>query len=149
MAAILQETFSFLFHENSCIWIISLKLVLNGQFNNKSALVQIMAWYRQAALRWSPQDLIDDWLTMVQGFACCLMVPIHSLNQCWSNVKMVYSIPRRQWVNSLWDSNAMCQQKFGSTLVQMMVCCLVAPSHYLNQCWLIINLPGNTHGIHL
>ena len=25
-----------------------------------------------------------------------------------------------------------------STLVQVMVCCLMAPSHYLNQCWLII-----------
>ena len=27
----------------------------------------------------------------------------------------------------------------GSTLVQVMACCLVAPSHYLNQCWLAIN----------
>ena len=25
-----------------------------------------------------------------------------------------------------------------STLVQVMTCCLTAPSHYLNQCWLII-----------
>ena len=25
-----------------------------------------------------------------------------------------------------------------STLVQVMACCLMAPSHYLNQCWLII-----------
>ena len=27
----------------------------------------------------------------------------------------------------------------GSTLVQVMACCLTAPSHYLNQCWLIIS----------
>ena len=26
----------------------------------------------------------------------------------------------------------------GSTLAQVMACCLMAPSHYLNQCWLII-----------
>ena len=26
----------------------------------------------------------------------------------------------------------------GSALVTIMVCCLTAPSHYLNQCWLII-----------
>ena len=26
----------------------------------------------------------------------------------------------------------------GSTLVQVMACCLMAPSHYLNQCWLLI-----------
>ena len=27
----------------------------------------------------------------------------------------------------------------GSALAQVMACCLMAPSHYLNQCWLIIN----------
>ena len=27
----------------------------------------------------------------------------------------------------------------GSTLVQVMACCLTAPSHYLKQCWLIIS----------
>ena len=26
----------------------------------------------------------------------------------------------------------------GSTLAQVMTCCLIAPSHYLNQCWLVI-----------
>ena len=26
----------------------------------------------------------------------------------------------------------------GSTLAQVVACCLTAPSHYLNQCWLII-----------
>ena len=30
----------------------------------------------------------------------------------------------------------------GSTLAQVMTCCLTAPSHYLNQCWLIINGVG-------
>ena len=29
--------------------------------------------------------------------------------------------------------------KSGSTLAQVMACCLTAPSHYLNQCWLIIS----------
>ena len=27
---------------------------------------------------------------------------------------------------------------FGSTLVQVMICCLMAPSHYQNQCWLLL-----------
>ena len=27
----------------------------------------------------------------------------------------------------------------GSTLVQVMACCLAAPSHYMNQCWLVIS----------
>ena len=44
-----------------------------------------------------------------------------------------------KWVNSLWPSNAMWRHRSGSTLAQVMACCLTAPSHYLNQCWLVIN----------
>ena len=39
--------------------------------------------------------------------------------------------------NSLWPSDAIWRQRSGSTLAQVMACCLTAPSHYLNQCWLI------------
>ena len=42
-------------------------------------------------------------------------------------------------VNSLRPSDAIWRQWSGSTLSQVMVCCLTAPSHYLNQCWLIIS----------
>ena len=41
--------------------------------------------------------------------------------------------------NSLGPSDAIWWQKTGSTLAQVMACCLTAPSHYLNQCWLIIS----------
>ena len=42
-------------------------------------------------------------------------------------------------INSLWPSDVIWQQKSGSTLAQVMASCLTAPSHYLNQCWLIIS----------
>ena len=42
-------------------------------------------------------------------------------------------------VNSLGPSDAIWLQRSGSTLAQVMACCLTAPSHYLNQCWLIIS----------
>ena len=42
-------------------------------------------------------------------------------------------------LNSLWPSDAIWQQRSGSTLAQVKACCLTAPSHYLNQCWLIIS----------
>ena len=42
------------------------------------------------------------------------------------------------WLNSLWPSDAIWWQGSRSKLVQVMACCLTAPSHYLNQCWLII-----------
>ena len=43
-------------------------------------------------------------------------------------------VTQPQWINSLWPSDAICRQKSGSTLAQ-----ITAPSHYLNQCWLIIS----------
>ena len=41
--------------------------------------------------------------------------------------------------NSLWPSDVIWPHKSGSTLAQVMACYLMAPSHYLNQCWLIIS----------
>ena len=38
-----------------------------------------------------------------------------------------------------WLSDAIWLQGSGSTLAQVMACCLTAPSHHLNQCWLIIS----------
>ena len=43
-------------------------------------------------------------------------------------------------INSLWPSDAIWRQGSRSTLVQVMACCLTAPRHYLNQCWLIITI---------
>ena len=41
-------------------------------------------------------------------------------------------------MNSFWSfSGAICCQRSESILSQVMACCLMAPSHYLNQCWLI------------
>ena len=45
----------------------------------------------------------------------------------------------RLYVNSLGPSDAIWPWRSWSTLVQVMACCLMAPSHYLNQCWLIIS----------
>ena len=42
-------------------------------------------------------------------------------------------------VNSLWPSDAIWRHKSGSPLAQVMACCLMASSHYLNQYWLIIS----------
>ena len=39
-------------------------------------------------------------------------------------------LPQKQWRWQHWT---------GSTLTQVLACCLMAPSHYLNQCWLIIS----------
>ena len=41
-------------------------------------------------------------------------------------------------VNSLWPSDIIWQHVSKSTMALVMACCLMAPSHYLNQCWLLI-----------
>ena len=58
----------------------------------------------------------------------------------WTRKKIdcdLKSIPTS--LNSLWPSDAIWQHRSGSTLVHVMPCCLMAPSHYPNQCWLIIS----------
>ena len=42
-------------------------------------------------------------------------------------------------INSLWPNDTLWWQRSGSTLAQVIACCLTAPSHYLNQGWLTIS----------
>ena len=53
---------------------------------------------------------------------------------CWLILWKVTAI-----IKSLWPSDAIWQHRSGSTLARVMVCCLMAPNQYLNQCWLIIS----------
>ena len=66
------------------------------------------------------------------------------ITSCWNNSWFMdhgnpdYMISLHVF-NSLGPSDAMWWQRSGSTLAQVMACCLTPPSHYLNQCWLIIS----------
>ena len=57
--------------------------------------------------------------------------------------------------NSLRLKDTIWRHRSGSTLAQVLACCLTAPSHYLNQCWLIISEvfwyshEGNFTSLHL
>ena len=42
-------------------------------------------------------------------------------------------------IYSLGPGDAIFWHRSGSTLAQVMACCLMAPSYYLNQCWLFIS----------
>ena len=46
---------------------------------------------------------------------------------------------RVHWANSLWPNDAIWHHRIGSKLAQVMVCCLTAPSHCMNQCWRLIS----------
>ena len=53
----------------------------------------------------------------------------------WTN--MYFFTKFYELTNPLW--NGSLSLRTGSTLAHVMACCLTAPSHYLNQCWLIIS----------
>ena len=88
-----------------------------------------------------------SWSTLVQVMACCLTSSSHYLNQCWliRKKRLVAFIwgqfslvfVNTLWFNSLRPSDAIWLQRSQSPLAQVMACCLTAPSHYLNQCWLL------------
>ena len=88
--------------------------LLEMYFDEKSILVQVMAWCCQA----TSHDLNQKkfWTGVYQDLQC-LMASL-----CY---------------NSLRPSDTIWRHRSMSTLAQIMVCCLTAPSHYLNQCWLI------------
>ena len=94
-----------------------------------------------------------SWYFLTMNARCCLMV---TLDTTWSNLTLVCLVILQKWavlpfmlllsvvpgeiVNSLWPGDAIWQDRSGSTLAQVMACCLTAPSHYLNQCWLIFSV---------
>ena len=47
-----------------------------------------------------PQDLTDDKSTLVQVMAWCRQATSHYLNQCWPRSPTPYGVTRPQWVNS-------------------------------------------------
>ena len=77
---------------------------------------------------------------------------------CWLWCKWSQTFSPFYADNSLWPIDTIWWWITWSTLVQVMACCLMASSHYLNQCWLMVNevlwhspesnLPGNTQDIY-
>ena len=61
---------------------------------------------------------------------------IHSYSH-WASISTLCSI--LTLINSLRPSDAIWRHRSWSTLAQVMACCLTAPTHYMNQCWLIIS----------
>ena len=52
-------------------------------------------------LRWMPHDFTDDKSTLVQVMAWCRQATSHYLSQCWPISLSPYGVTRPQWVNFL------------------------------------------------
>ena len=65
-------------------------------------LVLLIGIFRSShgnALWWMPQDLTDDKSTLVQVMAWCHQATSHYLSQCWLSSFSPYGVPRPQWVH--------------------------------------------------
>ena len=55
----------------------------------------------EIAVRWMPLDLTDDKSTLVQVMAWCRQATSHYLSQCWPRSMSPNGVTRPQWVNTL------------------------------------------------
>ena len=94
----------------------------------------------EIALRWMPLDLTDDKSTLVQVMAWCHQATSHYLSQCWLRSMSPNGVTRPQWVNSLMPSDAyICIINIDQHLFREWLGAWLAPSHSLNQCCIIVN----------
>ena len=129
-------------------------------FKNSNYVLLIGILYDNA-LRWMPQNITDDKSTLVQVIAWCRQATSHYLSQCWPKSLSPYNVTWPQWINSLAPGRGGSQFKtmnfklviqdnsFGahceialmwmpqdltngkSTWLQVTAWCLQATSHYL------------------
>ena len=96
-------------------------------------------WWTSSVYRgkvWTGECWVIHLLQRQQQFSIRILnlINIFLLIKIYVNPQGIYM----HYLNSLWPSDAIWWQGSRSTLVQVMACCLTAPSHYLNQCWLCI-----------
>ena len=80
------------------------KFKLNFRHVIFKQIVVIDGWgisYEIAALRWMPLDLTDDKSILVQVMAWCHQATSHYLNQCWPRSLSPSGITRPQWFKLL------------------------------------------------
>ena len=67
---------------------------------NLVLLIGIFRSSHDNALRWMTQDLTDDKSTLVQVMAWCRQAASHYLSQCWLSSLSPCGVTRPQWVKS-------------------------------------------------
>ena len=114
----------------------------------------IKAWYKHIIDTQSGSSLHKLWYSLVRIKACTDKRHPYLIltGELWDvycggnwrryNSTALYVPDVLYWdtdINSLRPSDAVWRQWSWTTLAQVLACCLTEPSHYLNQCWLIIS----------
>ena len=91
----------------------------------------------ELALRWMSLDLTDDKSTLVQVMAWCHQATSHYLSQCWPRSLSPYSVTRPQSVKFMNTSDVkLLPGEYHKTpLMVSQHWFRMAPSRYLSQCW--------------
>ena len=108
----------------------------------------LVAWWHQA-ITWTNVDLWSLRSSDNQLKAILQQMPQPSINNisCKMNsLKLCSNFPganELKWLPYVTGANKLTHQGpvtpcGGSALAQVMACCLMSPSHYQNQCWLVI-----------
>ena len=79
-----------------------------GDLNAIVSLIGIFRSSHDNAFRWMPQDLTDDKSRLVQVMAWCHQATSHYLSQCWLSSLSPYDITRPQWVNIMRQRKNSC-----------------------------------------
>ena len=74
-------------------------------------LIGIFRSSHDNALRWMPQDLTDDKSTLVQVMAWCRQATSHYLSQCWLSPLSPCGVTRPQWVKLIHIYAEMCSER--------------------------------------
>ena len=121
------------FNEN--IWIsinISLTFVLKGQINNILVVNGLVLTRDKPSSEIMMVSLLMHVCLGINELIYIAAYYRHASMYTHTKPSLHYNF------NSLWLNDTIWGHKSGSTLAQAMACCLTAPNHYLNQCWLII-----------
>ena len=100
-------------------------------------LCKILLWSNQSTKFVSISNLIEiPWVGASRQLTiqwCCLT----SVRIPTGEIRGSYPTMDSHTINSLLPSDVIWRYKSVSTSAQVMTCCLTAPSHHLNQCWII------------
>ena len=111
----------------------------NGIFN-LALLTGIFRFSHDDALRWMPRDLTDDKSTLVQVMAWCRQATSHYLSQCWPRSMSPYGLTRPHWVNG---ARLSAHTVMHTKLIHCGLVMPYGDTD-LGQYWLSLLLPGGT-----
>ena len=109
------------------------------RFNIKAIYVYVSHYNHKTVVRSAQLDPLQDCTVSLHLLLCYY---VREFCDCGlvSDQLLAFVTLLKTILNTLWLSDAIWRHKCGSTLAQVMACSLIAPSLYLNQCWLISEL---------